>query len=195
METVVFESPKETTSNLTGFSRHPDISFESQNPNEEVVLLLRQHWAVNIPWFILTVLAVIFPLLYLFGRGQGYFFLPLPENTQNLSVMTWYLLTCGFVIENFLNWYFNVYIVTDHRVIDVDFYGLLYKKVTEAPLGKIQEVSYKDPGLWRIFFDFGDVLVQTAAAQVEIDFHSVPKPQEVVRVISSLIDKANHEST
>ena len=43
-------------------------------------------------------------------------------------MLVWYLISIAYFIESFLTWFFNVYFVTDERIIDVDFYNLIYKK-------------------------------------------------------------------
>ena len=54
---------------------------------------------------------------------------------QHLNLMA------GFskVFEGFLNWYFNVTLITDQKIVDIDFEYLLYKAVNLAPLSKIEE--------------------------------------------------------
>ena len=52
---------------------------------------------------------------------------------------------------------FNVYIVTDERIIDIDFYNLIYKEVSDANIDKIQDVTYKMGGVVRTLFNYGDV--------------------------------------
>lgn len=102
----------------------------------------------------------------------------------------WYLATLGYIISNFLVWYFTVNIVTSERVVDIDFFFLLYKEFSEALLNRIEDVTFVTGGFVAAFFDFGDVKVQTAATTEHLDFHYVPRPQEVVRIITELVQEA-----
>jgi hypothetical protein len=88
--------------------------------------------------------------------------------------------------EKFLNWYFNVYIITTERIIDVDFISLLYKQVSEAQIAKIQDVTYTMGGLARAVFNYGDVLIQTAGELPNFDFLAVPHPNKVAAVIAEM---------
>ena len=89
-------------------------------------------------------------------------------------------------MESFLTWFFNVYIVTDERIIDIDFYNLIYKEVSDANIDKIQDVTYKMGGVIRTLFNYGDVMVQTASEVPNFEFLAVPKPDKVAKVLQDL---------
>ena len=90
-----------------------------------------------------------------------------------------YLIVIVIVFEGFLNWYFNVNILTNERLIDMDFNSLLLYNQDMATLDDIQEVSPRRAGLLGLIFDLGDVEVQTAGAKVGIEMIKVPRPFEV----------------
>lgn len=164
------------------------VRFDTQDVEENVVLLLRRHWATNIPWLLMALLMLLAPtILSLFPILN---FLPL--NYQFMAVIVWYLLVIAFTYEQFLSWYFNIYIVTDQRVIDYDFYNLLYKHVTDADLEKIQDVSVKMGGVAQVFFNYGNVFVETAGSIPNIEFEKIPNPTRVQTVIHELRDQINH---
>jgi hypothetical protein len=90
-------------------------------------------------------------------------------------------------------WFFSVNIVTDERVMDVDFYGLLFKHVSVAQLDRIEDVNYFQKGVLGAFFNFGDVLIQTAAEITGFVFNKIPNPDRVVKVLSELIAQEKQE--
>jgi membrane protein YdbS with pleckstrin-like domain len=73
--------------------------------------------------------------------------------------------------------------------VDVDWLNLLYKKLSTTQLGRIQDVTYKQGGLLDLFFDYGDVFIQTAGTEQNFEFEKVPQPQSVVRAIDELIEE------
>jgi hypothetical protein len=174
---------------LSCYVVRPDaLRFETQEPDEDVVLFMRQHLVTTVPWVLVSIVlilapTVIIPFLFTFLR------LPVAVPTSYIVIGTlfWYLATSGYIIINFLHWYFNIYIVTNHRVVDIDFVQLLYKRFSEARLNKIQDVSYQTSGVFASVFNFGDVYVQTAGEAPNFDFVSVPNPDAVVTIISGLI--------
>jgi len=174
--------PGHTHNPFTSYCYYPEkVNFETKEEAEKIVLFLRQHPIVNLKWiFIATVLALA--PSFLLGFNLSF----LPGNFRFMAILGWYLVTCGYIFENFLTWFFNVYIVTDERVVDVDFANLIYKEVSDANIDKIQDVTYKMGGVARTFFNYGDVTIQTASEVPNFDFLAVPNPDKVVKVLQEL---------
>lgn len=179
--------PYHEASSLAAYAFQPDnIHFETQQKDEEIVLFLRQHPIVNVPWIVLALLLIFAPLFL------QVFLPPLtfpPFRFQLLALVFWYLLALAFIFERFVSWLFNIYIVTNERVVDIDFPTLVYKEVTDAELGRIQDVTFRQAGVVRAFFNYGDILVQTAGAVPNIEFLGVPRPGQVARTLQELREK------
>lgn len=158
--------------------------FEGQDPNEEILLLLRAHPVTNLNWILLAGLLFIIP-----------FFLPavltfinldistIPQSFKTIFLIINYLLVAVIVYEGFLHWYFNVYIVTNKNIIDVDFHSILFKNIDVAPLRNIEDTSSSMGGLLNSIFHYGNVFVQTAGASKSIELTSVPRPHHVADFI------------
>lgn len=168
---------------LSAFMFYPDgIEFENREEQEKVVLFLRQHPIVNIPWILLAIVMVFAP-----GLVSGFAtFSEIPANFVFIFILIWYLFITAFVLEKFLTWFFNVYIVTDERIVDVDFYNLIYKEVSDTKLDRIQDVTYNMGGVVRQLFNYGNVLIQTASEVPNFEFTAVPRPDKVVRILQDL---------
>lgn len=191
---IIYRAPKtkklQTTNPLAAFVVNPaNIRFETQERRERIILLLRRHWVTNLPWMFLTVLMVLAPFFLRFFPILGF----LPLRYQAMAVVLWYLFTLAFVFESFLSWYFNVNIVTDERIIDLDFYSLIYKEVSHCKIDQIQDVTFKMGGIFRTIFNFGDVLIQTAAEVPVFEFDSVPSPALVCQKLNDLILEEEQE--
>ncbi len=171
---------------LSAFCLYPDdIDFETKDADEQIVLLLRRHPITNLKWILTTLLLLTGPtLLGIFGL-----FSFMPTGFPLVISLAWYLITSAYAIESFLDWYFSVYFITTKRVVDVDFYNLIDKKVSDAELDKIQDTSYITSGVIRTMFNYGDVLIQTASEVSEFEFEAVPSPERVAKVLSDLMEK------
>ncbi len=183
------ESEGQSLHPLSAFAALPDrISFENRDPDEEVLLLLRQHPITNSGWVLIVISAFVVSLLVLNPPFFNNFFdLSVPPRLFLFAEITFYLLLVAYSFERFLFWYFNVFIITDRRLVDIDFSGLLSRQISDTPLYQVQDVTYNHTGISQSLFDYGDVLVQTAAEKNYVDFNSVPKPSRVADVISDLI--------
>lgn len=171
--------------------RPKDVSFETQSPEDEVILLLRRHWLTNVSWILAVMLMIFLPLAaqQLSRFSEFDLVSSAPERLRFVGVLVWYLLTFALAFESFLIWYFNVLIVTDHLIVDVDFWGILGKSVTETPLYNIEDTTYEVNGFLRVLFDFGSVHIQTAGEVPRIEFTDVPSPHKVQQTIISLLKK------
>jgi len=159
-----------------------DIHFDTQEPEEEILIILRAHWLTNIPWVLIAILLFFAPMVLSFFP----LLISFPPNFRLMFVIIWYLVVLMYIFERFLSWFFNMAIITDERIIDIDFINLTTKKVSDADLDKIQDVSFTNMGAIGTIFNFGDVLVQTASEITEFNFEKVPDPALVATVLQRL---------
>ena len=71
--------------------------------------------------------------------------------------------------------------------MDVDFYSIIYREMTSAYLDKIEDITVKSGGFFDTIFNYGNLFIQTAGTEENIDFFEIPKPDEVDTIISDLI--------
>ncbi len=181
---------EETSSSVASFATKPaGVHFETQADEEEIMLLLRKHWITNFPWLIVGILLILAPLALRWFPLLSF----LPTNYQLMAVIIWYLLTTIIIFERFLTWYFNANIITDERIIDIDFSNLIYKEISDAKIDKVQDVTYRMGGAIRTLFHYGDVYIQTAGTEPNFEFLAVPKPEQVVKILNQLREEEERE--
>lgn len=179
----VHKLPGHTHNHLTAYCYYPDgVNFSAAATDEKIVLLLRRHPVTNVKWILVSLVMFIIPLVLTPFLAN----LDVPGNFILLGTFFWYLITIAFTFEKFLSWFFNVNIITEDRVFDVDFVNLVYTEITDADIDNIEDVTVRVGGVIRTLFDYGDVLIQTAAETPEIEFEAVPRPDEVARVLREL---------
>ncbi len=164
-------------------------AFEGQDPDEKILLLLRAHPITNIPWIFFSI--VIFLIPFFASKISLFFGLDLkliPQTFLLIFLIIDYLVVLLIAFEGFLYWYFNASLITNEKVVDIDFEGLLYKAVDLAPLSKIEEVDSVTVGIIGTIFNFGNVSIQTAGATVAIKMKNVPKSSQVADLILDLAD-------
>lgn len=167
----------------------PNIKFDTQDQQEKILLLLRRHVITNVPWILGTLFGLLVPVLFTFIPA----FYILPARYMFITIIIWYLLVFGVALEQFLSWYFHVYIVTDERVIDYDFYSLLYKRVSKAKIDRIEDVTYQMGGILQNLFHYGTVYIQTAGEEQEFDFEDIPRPEQVGKLLNELMLEEERE--
>lgn len=169
--------------------QHPNkIKFDKQEENEVIELVLRQHAFVNVFWVTTTILLLVLPVVFLQldALFNFNFAIQIPVKLLIGGLIIYYLLLIAYAFEQFLSWYFNVYIVTNMHIVDINFYSLLSKEVVEISLDDIEVISHNVNGIFGSLFNFGDVHIETAAEQKRILFEKVPRPDVVTDKVQDL---------
>ena len=183
--------PNVVTNNpLSTFAINPvGVSFESEEVGEKIILLLRPHIVTLIPPILVTIFLIITPFLVRLFLNLIGVDLPAVLNPGQifLIIIAWYLLVFGYAFFQFLLWYFNVYLLTNERIVDFDFKGILSRQVSFAKLAQIEDVSPKTVGFFGTFFNYGNVYVQTAGTTPEFEFEKVPHPDAVAEEIEEQV--------
>jgi hypothetical protein len=92
-----------------------------------------------------------------------------------------------------MGWFFNIYILTDERIVDVDFKNIFFRRISTAKIEEIQDVNIQSSGSFETFFGYGSLFIQTAAEVSEFDFLYVPNPDKVGKILNQLIDLEEQE--
>lgn len=183
--------PKGLMHFFTNFRLFPEgVTVENQEPDETIVLFLRRDFSTNIPWILISILLLFLPFLLTF-LPDALSLSFLPTSFFVIFNLFYYLLVIGYVIINFSNWFYNMSLVTNQRVFDLDYANITYKHVSSTIMRNIKDVSYVQAGFFRSFFDFGDVRVQTEAEIPNFLFDSVPRPAKVEDIVLDLIRGAS----
>jgi len=161
-----------------------NTSFLGKENDENVVLVLRKHWQFLIPtvvsiFFILHVPLIIACVIPSESRNSFFIF--------SLFLIA-ILISSSLAIFTYVKWFYNVNIITDQRVIDMDFHSLFSHTTAEARLDKIEDISYKQIGVLSNMYDVGTIYIQTAGAKSEIEFDGIHKPKEVQDILSDLLE-------
>ena len=189
----------------TTFSRNPfavlaqqpvGVCFEEQARGEKIILLLRAHLITLVPVSVLIVILLVVPVFLPSLMGfLGIDVLDALLPTQVFLLFgVWYLFVLGFAFYKFIFWYFNVYLLTNERVVDFDFRGILHKQTSYANLNQIQDVSPRIIGFFGTFFHYGHVYLQTAGEKPEFEFYDVARPDDVAREILEQVRKEEGEA-
>ena len=183
----------ETSSNnyLKSYIPKPSkISFEIQDRDEEIILILRQHPITQVKSIFILLFSFLFVPSLLKVSGLIDF---LPEKFRFAFYAFIFILFLGMTFRSFLIWFFNVYIITDERIIDVDFLSMIYKNISTAKTENIEDVTKNTSGIMASLFDYGTIYIQTAAAKNEFEFEHVPHPAKVVKLLNELVIEEERE--
>jgi len=193
----IFIAPKKNEvhmNTLSSFCQNPiDIHFQTQKTHETIILFLRSHLITNLSWIIFTIILIFLPLIIV--SVLSLFQIDLLSSstaTEFITVYTllYYLLVFSYVFLSFLHWFYNVFIVTSERVVDIDYSDVVVHNIAVTSLTHVQDVNYTQSGFIPTFFNYGDLFVQTAGNEMNFEAFSVPKPREATHIIGDLTGKS-----
>lgn len=162
------------------------VKFDLQHDNEEIFLVLRQHPITQLK----TILALFFSIFFVpwLLKNSGLIAV-LPQNFRILFYVFLIVIFFGIALRSFLLWFFSVNIVTNERIIDVDFLSIIYKNISITKNRNIQDVTKQSSGVMASIFDYGTIYIQTAGAKNEFEFDHVPQPAKVTKLLNEIMRK------
>ena len=175
-------------------NKPPKTRYNGEDEDEQILYVIRASTLTTIPWLLLTAVFIAVPFYAVpalasiehegikLVNGQFLFF----------STLFWYLATAGFAFQCFINWFFNVYVITTKKILDFDFRGLIYKNISETTLDNVEDVTSNVKGTLGVVFNIGNVLIQTAGEAQEFEFSQVSDPAKIRDIIADLVVKARH---
>lgn len=164
--------------------------FETQDRGEKVYIKARAHPFINFGWVMNSSFLLVLPLfvwyflsilpidLSIFGHISFYSIIVI------LSI--YYSIAISMMFFNFLDWYYDLYLVTNIRIINIQFDPLKQHRISEAKLEHIEHVDESMVGFFPSILNYGDVKVSTAARRGMFIFRAVPDPAWFRDVIMDL---------
>lgn len=172
--------------------RH-DIDFPGRQPDEKIVMVLHRHWFVLFRHIILLVVLGAAPLVaaYIWSKIAQ---LDLLNGTLSYGLVVmagalYYLFLWILMFGYWLDYYLDVFIITNKRIVDIEQAGLFGRTVAEERLYRIQDVTSDAQGIAATMLRYGNVYVQTAGKTERFIFEHVSHPENVARMVLELTDK------
>jgi len=158
--------------------------------DEKLILIIRKHSLyIIIEVFILVIFSVLpFILFYFLGfllniETKEIFYLCL----FFYSLFVGILWAVGFV--SWTNYYLDMWVLTDKRLISVDQHGLFSREISSLRLDKIQDVKVEIKGIINTLLHIGSIHVQTAGVEKEFVIHNSRSPNKIREEILSAYNR------
>ncbi|PIR98717.1 MAG: hypothetical protein COT88_00025 [Candidatus Colwellbacteria bacterium CG10_big_fil_rev_8_21_14_0_10_41_28] len=161
---------------------------------EKVLMEIRRHWYVLITESAIVGTFGIFPFFALLSAVA----FDLPERMVYLVLffsVGWLLVMWSIFFIIWTNYYLDVWIVTNRRVIDIEQFSLFSREVSEFRLDRVQDITIEVKGLLATLLKFGDLYLQTAGMSREFKIAKIPNPYEAKDFIMDQVDKALKEKS
>jgi hypothetical protein len=162
--------------------------------DEKVFFAIRQHWLVLISSFVTTPLvcvAILFP---------SYFLTIWLINDVILFLLFSLLMAslCSTIIlKSVIHWYFHVYIVTNHKLMEISYKPFFSEGVNEILLDLVRctEIDIHTDGIINQLFDKGNVSITFDRPTHEEGFFlkDIQTPRKIGAILSEILNP-QHET-
>jgi hypothetical protein len=161
--------------------------FPSQGSREKVFLVLRRHWFTYLAFLIIAFIMAIplfIALAYMLispDTFSGTF-----GNALIIIGSAYTLFIVGLMLYGFVDYYLDVYIVTDERIVDITQSGFFKRSISELHLHEVQDVSARVEGFFATMVHYGQIEIQTAGERANFIFRAIPNPYRISKIIADL---------
>ncbi len=163
---------------------------------EKIIKVLRRDLFILFKKILFSGLLFILPLGF-FGvtllNYPGLFSNPMAYPLVVLLSSAYYLFIWLFFFFSFVDYYLDVWIVTNERIIDVHQKGFFSRIISEQRLYRIQDVTSEVHGFFPTVLKYGEVHIQTAGAKQRFLFHEVPGPEAIRNMIIRLAERSRRK--
>lgn len=163
-----------------------EFEIEDQRPDEEIVLIRHQH-----PW-VLARAGIILIILVLISVGAF-----LLWGTAIISFLILAGVLIVIVCYGFMRLFLyrsSLFILTNHRVINILQSSVFKRKVQETELENIYNLQYRVDGMMQSLLNFGSIELTTEGDPSNtINVYNIENPHFVHEKISTLRKRAMNE--
>lgn len=168
-----------------------NVTFPGQYADEQILIVKRRHYIILLGFFLMVALLIFVPVAV-------YLFVPLaldipdPAIYRNLFLFIsglYYLFLTYMAFYAIIDYYLDVWIITNQRIVSIEQRGLFHRIVIEVRYSQIQDITSVVSGLIPTYFQFGDIRIQTAAERERMILKQITHPIETRRIISDAYHK------
>ena len=168
--------------------KYRNYDFKDKKRDEKIILVLRRHWLTFIFKFFPVTFGMILLITFHFTLADyvADWFL---DGSKNFVFFLETLMGMSLWLVFFILWidyYFDAWIITTKRIVDINQIGLFNRNVSELDHIKIQDITTEVHGVFSTLLDYGYVYVQTAGNKERFVFEQVPHPMLVRQLIAKL---------
>ena len=160
--------------------------------NEKIIKVIRRDIFILFKKVLLFACLIIFPFLFFYLMLIKYPAFLVGELSYPLIVLSssaYYIFVWLFFFFSFIDYYLDVWIITNERIIDIRQQGFFSRVISEQRLFRVQDVTSEVHGFFTTIFKYGDVYIQTAGSKQRFFFQEVPSPEEIRNIIIKLVER------
>ena len=168
------------------------VYLPHKKDDENVITLLRQHPFVIGARLAFWALVAAMPILVYLILGDV-----LKPFIFNISIFPIFLLFIAiyylyiwlFTFNTFVEYYLDIWVITNYRILNIEQNGLFNRTFSEQQLNRVQDITSEVKGFFPTMLNFGNVYIQTAAEIERFSFEQIKDPQGCANKIAEIVEE------
>lgn len=120
-------------------------------------------------------------------------YLLFPYRQVAVISVVWGFIGLVGVLYHFVDWYFDVWLITNQGVVSVTRNGFFDVTTQRIDYHLIEDISYQIKGVLRTMLNFGDITIDRMSANTSIVLCDAANPKKLERKINAYRDKFVNE--
>lgn len=145
---------------------------------EKILFVIHKHPILQIKNFAQV---MFFGLLIPFGM---WFLFP----QTLIFTIIWGIIGAIRLISEFFTWYFDLWLITNMNIIDIDQKSVFEKSSTRLEYHHIETITYEIKGIAPTLFNFGDIIVEKTTGN-KLKFRGAFRPKYKVKRLNEYQEK------
>jgi hypothetical protein len=156
------------------------------HPNERIICEARKHWYVVLYYVLLCVGLSLVPILFVALFSSLPLELSFDGNISYLILFfysIWLLLLWIFFFSMWTDYYFDVWYITNERIIDVEQVGFFHREIATIGLEQVEDITTVMSGVVQTYFGAGELRIQSAGEKMEFSIRNAKNVDKLKDII------------
>ena len=156
---------------------------------EHIVHVVHKHWLIGCKLLMLPLIS------FVCAWGLfSYWAITSPSHTRLaiLLLSSWAIASLVWLFRNFLDFYLDAWIVTNHGIIDLEWLGWFHRQSSRILYSDIQGISYEIHGILGTLLRFGTVTVEKISTGSTVSLECAPYPRAVESAVLESMEAYMH---
>jgi len=153
--------------------------FPGQQDDEKVFYFVRRHWITIVPRIIfdiilitIIVLITIFLVYPSFADIEAF-----SELFVIFAIVSAITVIFHIMFVSLLNYFLDIIIVTNNRIVDMDYTVLFRRNQFTLSYNQIQDIQVEQSGILRVILNYGDIIIDNASTEGKFKLCFIPRPK------------------
>ncbi|QSH39454.1 hypothetical protein JXR01_00355 [Candidatus Kaiserbacteria bacterium] len=155
-------------------------------PDEKMLLVVRKHWFVQMIEALPVILVGIVPFILVIFLAP---YISVHPALATFLTAVWLLVIWMMIFTIWTNYYLDIWIVTDKRIININQLHLFRREVSTLRIERVQDIKVETHGFFATLFSFGNLQVQTAGP--EAAFYLIEGIPHASQVRNSILERVD----